>query len=301
MNREPLVLLMLFFCVIGLSISGYAAENQNATALSSSNNETPFTSAFTNISGPTPVNPCVDCKCPYVQDDRNYTQEVVFNDRRGYRYMEVFITCPGAGTGIYNTMGFNIQPDDARDSAPADLMANYSDEQVRQDYNATKVYMSGIRHWTYDKCRVKLSNNVRNLDGLDTRWAADAAVDEVDMSRGEQTYTVIPVTCNRTWYFEKGKPVFILDAPNNMTFVMQSYSLIVDQNQTYDSLYTLGERLKLPPGWSYRVKVLDQDLEINGLTADGKDNQWRVTQDDLVNTYSACWESNGNSSCNYRP
>jgi hypothetical protein len=261
----------------------------------------PATSASTAGSGPVPTNPCVECGCPYILDDRNYTQEHVFDNTREYRYMEVFITCPGAGTGIYNTMALNIQPDNSRDSAPEDLMANYSDEQVREDYNATKVYMSGIRHWTHDKMRVTLSNNVRNLNGLDTRWGADAAVDEVDMSKGEQFYTAIPVTCNRTWYYEKGKPVFILDAPNNMTFIMQSYALIVDPDQTYEDLNTLGERLNLPEGWSYRVEVLDQDLEINGITADGKDNQWRVTQDDLVNTYSACWESDGQSSCNYRP
>ena len=86
-----------------------------------------------------------------------------------------------------------------------------------------------------------------------------------------------------------------------MTFVMQSYSIIVDKNQTMADLPNLGSKLKLPEGWKFRTKVLDQNLTVNGITADGKDNQWRVTQDDLINTYSACWESGGQSSCNYRP
>jgi hypothetical protein len=180
-------------------------------------------------------------------------------------------------------------------------MANYSDAQVVKDWGASGSYMSGIRYWVHDKMRVSLSNNVRNMDGLDTRWAANALVSPEALAKGEQFYTVADVTCNRTWYYNAGQPIFILDAPNGMTFVMQSYCILIDKNQTYDSLFTLGNRLTLPPGWSYRTKVLDKDLTVNGITCDGQPNQWRVTQDNFINTYSACWECNGQSSCNYRP
>ena len=74
-----------------------------------------------------PVNPCVDCRCPYVQDDQKYTQDHVYVGERGYRLMELFLSCPDAGTGIYNTMTFNIQPTNSQDSAPDILMNNYSD------------------------------------------------------------------------------------------------------------------------------------------------------------------------------
>jgi len=86
-----------------------------------------------------------------------------------------------------------------------------------------------------------------------------------------------------------------------MTYVMQSYSIIVDKNQTMADLPNLGSKLKLPEGWKFITKVLDQNLTVNGITVDGQDNQWRVTQDDLINTYSACWDSGNQSSCNYRP
>ncbi|MCJ7444930.1 MAG: hypothetical protein MUO26_10440 [Methanotrichaceae archaeon] len=250
---------------------------------------------------PVPTNPCVTCTCPYVQDDQNYTSEFVYTGERGYRYMELFLTCPGAGTGIYNTMTFNIQPGNSRDSAPDILMANYSDAQGAKDYKADNSYMSGIRYWVHDKMRLAFSNNVRNFDGLDTRWGANAAISADALSKGEQFYSITPVTCNRTWYYDAGKPVFILDAPNGMTFVMQSYSIIVDKNQTYEDLPNLGSKLNLPDGWKFRTVVLDKDLTVNGITVDGQDNQWRVTQDDLINTYSACWESGNQSSCNYRP
>ena len=248
-----------------------------------------------------PVNPCVDCRCPYVQDDQKYTQDHVYVGERGYRYMELFLSCPDAGTGIYNTMTFNIQPTNSQDSAPDILMNNYSDAQVAKDWNATGVYMSGVRFWLHDKMRLSFANNVRQMDGLDTRWGANADISPEALSSGEQFYQYTHVICNRTWYFDAGKPVFILDAPNGMTFVMQSYSIAVDKNQKYEDLPNLASKLKLPDGWKFRTVTLQKDLTVNGITVNGTPNQWRVTQDDLINTYSACWEADGQSSCNYRP
>jgi hypothetical protein len=243
----------------------------------------------------------VECKCPYILDDNKYTKEVVYENTHGYQYMELFLKCPGVNAaGIYNTMTLNIEPDDSKDSAPADLMANYSDAKVAKDYNAEFAYMSGIRHWMFDKMRIGIATNVRNMAGLDTRWGADAAnfVIPTSSSGGaEAVYIINNVTCDRTWYYNKGTTLYILDAPNGMTFVMQSYSNIVDPNQKESDLVNLGQTLKLPAGWSFRTRVLDQDMAVNGITVDGKPNQWRVMQDDLINTYSACWEYGGQSSC----
>ena len=83
--------------------------------------------------------------------------------------------------------------------------------------------------------------------------------------------------------FDKGKPVFILDDPEGNPRVMHAYSLIVDPNLKYDSLNDLGSRLKLPPGWKFRVKVLDQDLTIRAV-----DGIAHILQDDLQNTYDLC-------------
>jgi hypothetical protein len=52
---------------------------------------------------------------------------------------------------------------------------------------------------------------------------------------------------------------------------------------------------------SINTVTLEKDLTVNGITVNGTPNNWRVTQDDLINTYSACWEAEGKSSCNYRP
>jgi hypothetical protein len=43
---------------------------------------------------------------------------------------------------------------------------------------------------------------------------------------------------------------------------MQSYSQELDKNLDEQGLLTLADQLKLPKGWQYRVRKLDQDLVV---------------------------------------
>ena len=61
---------------------------------------------------------------------------------------------------------------------------------------------------------------------------------------------------------------------------MQSYSHIVDDTQTTDSLSGLGSRLALPEGWTFTARVLEDDLfveDVEGIAT--------IVQDELTNTY----------------
>jgi hypothetical protein len=60
---------------------------------------------------------------------------------------------------------------------------------------------------------------------------------------------------------------------------MQSYAQIVDPSLNINNLDSLGERLKLPQGWKYQVKILNKDSK---LKADGIAY---VLQDDFQNSY----------------
>lgn len=95
--------------------------------------------------------------------------------------------------------------------------------------------------------------------------------------------------------FTKGQPVFMLVSPDGMPWVMQAYSNIVDPGLTYDDLKVLGKRLKAP-GWKFQVKVLDRDLSIRAI-----DGKACIVQDDLENTYDACFEDAGQSACSIKP
>ena len=94
----------------------------------------------------------------------------------------------------------------------------------------------------------------------------------------------------------QGQTIFILDDPTGTPWVMQAYSRIVDPTLSYDDLQTLDKKLNLPEGWKYRVKVLDQDFGVGAINGHA-----RVTQDNLENTYNACFEMDGQKNCTYQP
>ena len=73
---------------------------------------------------------------------------------------------------------------------------------------------------------------------------------------------------------------------------MQAASLIVDPSETYDSLKDLGSKLKLAPGWKFRINVIDQDLTIKAV-----DGIAHIVQDELGNTYDLC----AGGSSNFKP
>jgi len=239
-------------------------------------------------------------QCPYVEiNDRNNTESLHFADIRDYRYAEFLMTCPGAGTGIFNTIGLNNNTN-PNDSLPENLWVNYSSEDVMKQYNSSMVYANGPRNWTMDAMTLKFSKTIRNLDGLDTRWGADIGVPEgANLSESEQAYQAMPVQSDRTWFFDKGKPVFVLVDPNGTNYIMQSYCQIVDKNLTYNDLQTLDTKLNLPQGWEYKVVALPENIEMNGVGVNGTD--WQITQDDLQNTYSACLVRDNETTCSYRP
>lgn len=240
-------------------------------------------------------------QCPYVEiNDRNNTEALHFDNIRNDHYAEFLMTCTGAGTAVFNTQGLNnnSNPDD---SLPENLWVNYSSEAVMQQYNSPMVYANGLRNWTMDAMTLNFSKTIRNLDGIDTRWVADAVFPAgVNFGESQQAYMSVPVQSKRTWFFDKDKPVFILDdSQNNTSYVMQSYSQIVDKNLTYNDLQTLDQKLKLPPGWTYRVAVLPENLTMNGIGVNGTD--WQVTQDNLQNAYGACLVRGNQTTCNYQP
>jgi hypothetical protein len=111
---------------------------------------------------------------------------------------------------------------------------------------------------------------MRKVATIPIRTAADLV---------QTPYTERTVNRDNTWTWNQGRRVYELLAPDGSNYVMQSYAQIRDPAQTIGSLRSLGDRLDLPQGWSFRSRRLKRDLT---LTADGKAT---IIQDDLLNTY----------------
>ena len=82
--------------------------------------------------------------------------------------------------------------------------------------------------------------------------------------------------------YSKGKVVYELVGPDGTVYAMQAGSDLVDKSLNEQSLAKLGDRLKLAPGWKYRVRTLDKDLVFDlpkGRVVD-------AVSDDLRNIYN---------------
>lgn len=224
-----------------------------------------------------------------------------FNNLRGMRYCEVFLI---GGTvfpkdlqaAFYNTSDLNNSVN-SRDTCPADIWAKVDPETLKKKYDVWGVFKNGPRGWAMDWIELP-SGPVRSFDGLQARWFGQVELPkDMDVNKkGSTAYKPTTVHRKSLMTFEKGKPVFILDDPQGIPWVMQAYSDQVDPNLTYEQLQQLGDKLRPAPGWKFRVAVLDRDLTIKAVNGVA-----HIVQDDLENTYDQCFEESGQIACTYKP
>ena len=92
-------------------------------------------------------------------------------------------------------------------------------------------------------------------------------------------YVRITVNRDNTWRFRAGRRVHELIDTEGHVYIMQAFARIVDEALTYDDLEELGDRLNLPEGWRYRVRTLEENLDVQAVETA------TVLQDELRNTY----------------
>ena len=94
-------------------------------------------------------------------------------------------------------------------------------------------------------------------------------------------YNEMHVNRGAIFFFDAGKKVYELIRPDGAAFVMQARCVGVDPTMSDERLDTLGDDLALPDGWSYRVRVLDEELVV-----DTSASLATVVQDEFENTYT---------------
>jgi hypothetical protein len=221
---------------------------------------------------------------------------MTFESLRGVQYCEVWLLSGSPETGItgdyFNTSALNDSAN-KMDTCPPAVWAGVKVAALEAEYDVAVAFKNGPRGWTMDTVTTPVGPVVA-FEGIDTRWWGKGVLPAGTKfeKRGLEPYNPLKSHRKSTFTFKKGRPVFILEDSKGTTWVMQAFSRIIDPTLTYDALQTLGDKLKLASGWSYRVKVLDEDLIIS--TPQGYN--W-IVQDEFGNTYDACKEG----ACNYTP
>ncbi len=218
-----------------------------------------------------------------------------FENVRGQRYTEIFLIGGHAivadiNAGVYNTIGLN-DPEGTGDTSPQAVLEQVDVDALKEEYELYGAFKNGPRLWCLDWVEVMVGAE-RDFNGLKARWVMWLDVPKEMRKHESVAYKQISGKRDTQLGINAGSPAFLLDDPDGDSWCMKSASLIVDPNQTYESLKDLGSRLKLPTGWTFRAVVLERDLV---LTSD--DGHVKITQDDLGNTYDRV----GGVYSNYKP
>jgi hypothetical protein len=195
---------------------------------------------------------------------------------RGVRYGEVlamFLRDTGLEAEVYGTQMLNDCPQELWETLDADA--------ITKDMGAVFVKLNGPRYWLLDGLGSKVAvvdPVFKDFNGIQMRRIATIPIG-ADFAAGP--YTIRNVNRGAVFFFDAGKTVYELVDPDGRAFVLQARCVGVDPGMTEESLATLGERLALPEGWSYRTRVLDAELVV-----DTSATLATVVQDEFENTYT---------------
>lgn len=193
------------------------------------------------------------------------------------RYCEVLLAEVDQGTGIsleaYNTVGCN--------SCPEEEWSNLNADTLQKELGSPYVRLNGPRHWVLDSISSPTITNScdASFGGIEMSLVASIPIVLSDLST-EIAYEVNVVERNTAYYYYKGRQVYILEDPSGKCFIMQSYSQNIDTNLQLEELETLGNRLNLPAGWSYKAVLLEDDFIL-----ETQDGLAELVSDELENAY----------------
>jgi hypothetical protein len=203
-------------------------------------------------------------------------QQRLISDMRGVRYGEVLAVMSRdekLQADVYGTQMIN--------DCPAELWDTLNADEIAKDMGALFVKLNGPRYWMLDGLGTKVAfvePVMREFNGLMMRRIATVDLGDTPASLlYEERY----VNRGAVFFFDAGSVVYELINPDGKAYIMQAYCVGVDPTLNQSNLGDLAGRLKLPAGWAFRSRVLDEELVV-----DTTDHPATVVQDELENTYT---------------
>ena len=200
----------------------------------------------------------------------------LISDMRGVRYGEVLAVMSRdekLQADVYGTQMIN--------DCPAELWDTLNADEIAKDMGALFVKLNGPRYWMLDGLGTKVAfvePVMREFNGLRMRRIATVDLGDAPASMSyEERY----VNRGAVFFFDAGSVVYELINPDGKAYIMQAYCVGVDPSLNQSNLGDLAGRLKLPAGWTFRSRILDEELVV-----DTTDHPATVVQDELENTYT---------------
>ncbi|MEY2966214.1 MAG: hypothetical protein RLY50_264 [Actinomycetota bacterium] len=201
----------------------------------------------------------------------------LIDNMRGVRYGEVLAVYTrdgGLQAEVYGTQMLN--------DCPAELWDTLVADDIAKDLGAVAVKLNGPRHWVIDGLGAKVAPVepvLREFNGLLMRRIATVDLGQIP---GGVPYSVRYVDRGAQFFWDAGKPIYELVDPDGTAYVMQALCIGVDPKMNDDAyLESLGSRLALPSGWTYRVRIADTEI-----ISDTTGKVAAVLQDEFENSYT---------------
>jgi hypothetical protein len=200
----------------------------------------------------------------------------LISNMRNVRYGEVLAVFADGNDLIAHVYGTQMLND-----CPAELWETLKADEIAKDMGALFVKLNGPRHWVLDGLGSKVETIepvLRDFNGLTMRRIATL---NLGQEPAGQPYSIRHVNRGAQFFWDAGSTVYELVDPTGRAFVMQAYCIGVDPSLNLDNLKDLGSKINVPEGWTFRTRVLDEEL-VCDTTAEAA----TVLQDELENTYT---------------
>lgn len=161
---------------------------------------------------------------------------------RGYQYCELVFIYGEKGSDIYSTSPVA--------KANLDWWDKLDLKTLAKEFGAESVYKNGPQWWSMDEVGV-MASKPAPVAGVEMVFGAHLPPGTLKIAK----YTVFNPAKFQNLVWKAGKPVYQLVDAEGHVYVLQGHKVPTEE------LATLGEKFQhLPPGWKYRVKVLEEDL-----------------------------------------
>lgn len=158
---------------------------------------------------------------------------------------------------VYNTTG--------RGPCPDEEFAAIDVEALAAEHGCDLVWRNPRRFWMMDVLTIDLVGEPATFGGVRFNLVAKMHMPAgFDPGKDQSAFAYRRTQIHRVnvYEFTAGRPVFLLRDPDDVTWVMQTFTNHVAHDLTEGDLPDLGNRLELPAGWAFQTVILPEDLSI---------------------------------------
>jgi hypothetical protein len=203
---------------------------------------------------------------PVVLADRKGAVSKRFDNTSKVRFIEIFLAAREEKTGAlvaacFNSMFSSKGIPASRDTATQAQVAGLDFEKMKKDFGVLGASLNGPKLWLPDWVEIAVGKE-RDFNGIATAWVAQLSMGNNTSVSETTPYKPVTIARESGLGWKKGTTALLLDDAEGNTWIMKGFQLGLKPQHTFEQFVAAGVSnfKKLPPGWKFRIKPLEQDL-----------------------------------------